>query len=319
MRGAQHIVIQSRRIRYDFTIQRNITIIAGDSATGKTTLVDMVRDYYENGADSGITLTCDKECTVLYGRNWQAQLALYSDSIVFIDEGSAFVTSEDFARAIQGTDNYYVIITRESLENLPYSVREIYGLRESGKYGGLKQRYNELYRLHGLLQSNTLARAGKAVIEDSNAGFEFFSAVFSERQIPCVSAQGKSNIFGMLTNMPDDETVLVIADGAAFGSQVGKLSMLIKQGRQIILYLPESFEWLILQADFLKDNAIRDILRQPSEAIESARYISWERFFTELLAEKTAGSIWEYHKRRLNPIYLHEQNKKAILAAGAGG
>ncbi len=41
--------------------------------------------------------------------------------------------SEEFAEAVKGSDNYYVLITREKLSNLPYSITEIYGIRTSGK------------------------------------------------------------------------------------------------------------------------------------------------------------------------------------------
>lgn len=54
--------------------------------------------------------------------------------IIFIDEGNDFVMGNDFASAIQDTDNYYVIVTREGIPSLPYSVDEIYGIRDSGKY-----------------------------------------------------------------------------------------------------------------------------------------------------------------------------------------
>ena len=50
---------------------------------------------------------------------------------------------------MQKTDNYYVIVSRESLPTLPYSVEEIYGIRTSGKYGTFKQIYHEFYRLYG--------------------------------------------------------------------------------------------------------------------------------------------------------------------------
>lgn len=53
MKGKYRITVQNKRIRYDFEIKRNITIIRGDSATGKTALVDMIREYYENGVASG--------------------------------------------------------------------------------------------------------------------------------------------------------------------------------------------------------------------------------------------------------------------------
>ncbi len=109
MKGSYRIIVQNKRICYDFEIRRNITIIKGDSATGKTTLIDMIGEYDENGPDSGIDL--------------QANI---KDSIVFIDEGNAFIFTDEFASAIKNTDNYYVIATREGIPSLPYSIEEIY-------------------------------------------------------------------------------------------------------------------------------------------------------------------------------------------------
>lgn len=146
MVGAYRVVIQNKKIKFDFEIRRNITILRGDSATGKTTLVEMIQEYEELGSDSGITLQCERNCAVLSGRQWEKQLAGLSQSIVFVDEGNAFTASKEFAAAIQKTDNYYVLVTRESLETLPYSVTEIYGIRTSKHFGDLKQTYNEFFK-----------------------------------------------------------------------------------------------------------------------------------------------------------------------------
>ena len=91
MKGRYRIVVKNSSVRYDFEIRRNITIIKGDSATGKTTLVDMIREYYENGISSGIEITCDKVCAVVEGRDWKAVLDTMQERIIFIDEGNAFV------------------------------------------------------------------------------------------------------------------------------------------------------------------------------------------------------------------------------------
>ena len=48
MRGRYQIVVKTRKIQYSFWINRNITIIQGDSARGKTVLVDLIREYQEN-------------------------------------------------------------------------------------------------------------------------------------------------------------------------------------------------------------------------------------------------------------------------------
>ena len=125
MKGAHRVIVQNKRIRYDFEVKRNITVIRGDSATGKTALVDMIQEHFENGDASAVELICDKECTVLSGRTWVGQLSMMKDSIVFIDEGNDFVMGDTFAAAIQKTDNYYVIVTRERIPSLPYSVEEI--------------------------------------------------------------------------------------------------------------------------------------------------------------------------------------------------
>jgi len=88
---------------------------------------------------------------VLEGSLWKAQLSEISDGIVFIDEGNEFIKTEEFAGTIQKTDNYYVIVIRESLPALPYSAEEIYDIRTSGKYGTLKQSYHEFYRITAYL------------------------------------------------------------------------------------------------------------------------------------------------------------------------
>lgn len=45
MIGAHTIKINDNRVKYEFTIKRNITIIRGGSATGKTTLLQMLDNY----------------------------------------------------------------------------------------------------------------------------------------------------------------------------------------------------------------------------------------------------------------------------------
>ena len=148
MKGKHRVIVSTKRLRYDFELRRNLTIIKGDSATGKTTLVEMIRDYINDPSGSPVELSCDKSCYVIDGTLWQEQLSGITDSIVFIDEGNRFIKTTEFADAISRTDNYYVIITREGLPALPYSVEEIYGIRTSGRYGSLKQSYHELYWLY---------------------------------------------------------------------------------------------------------------------------------------------------------------------------
>ncbi len=313
MRGKHRVIIYTKRLRFDFELRRNITIIRGDSATGKTTLVDMVREYTDNPSGSPVTLVCDKPCYVLSGALWKEQLFGMKEGIVFIDEGNEFVWSDDFARLIRQTDNYYVIVSREGLPSLPYSVEEIYGIRLSGRYGTLKQSYHEFYRIYGMDEKKMEVRPEKIVTEDSHSGYQFFKAVCDDYRLRCDSVNGKSNIFHYL-NTHKDSKMLVIADGAAFGSEIDRVLHLIEDRENVALYLPESFEWLLLKSGILKKGEIARILAEPSDYIESREYFSWERFFTALLVEKSQDTYLKYSKGELNPAYLRETVKSQILS-----
>ena len=312
MKGKYSITVQNNVLQYKFEIRRNITIIKGDSATGKTTLVDMIREYYENGEQSGVTLQCDKQCAVLEGRQWKVLLENIHDSIVFIDEGNAFITSNDFADAVKHSDDYFVIVTRESLPTLPYSVDEIYGIKSSGKYGTLRRTYQEFYHIYGQTQRDTSFQADLIIVEDSNAGYDFFKYITEGKIQRIISAGGKSNIFRELGGCKQSK-VLVIADGAAFGAEMDRVSKRILSQNDMRLYLPESFEWLILASDIIRDGEIRQILEEPSKYIESERFMSWERFFTSLLVEKTKDSYLKYDKSKLNVSYKNDKIAEQMM------
>lgn len=309
MRGNHTITVYTRRLHYHFTLHRNITIIKGNSATGKTTLVEMVREYEENGPDSGISLNCDKECRVVGGRAWKAVLGTIHDSIVFIDEDNAFLPSNEFAETVKNSDNYYVIVTREGLPNLPYSVTEIYGLRKSGKYASLQPTYNEMYRIYGEPFSDNRFKPDTLIVEDSDSGYEFY-----QKNTDCqvISAHGKSNVFGELLRNKEGKR-LIIADGAAFGSEMDRVMKEIHRQGNVQIFLPESFEWLILRSGLIDGNHVKEVLKDPAKYIESRKYFSWERFFTALLIDQTQNTYLQYNKRKLNTAYLQKSIATKIL------
>lgn len=132
MKGKHRIVVKNNRLHYEFEIKRNITIIQGDSATGKTTLINMLRQAENLGESSGIDVISDVPCRILEGKNWKIILENSSGNIFFIDEENSFINTEEFASMVKESDNYFVLITRENLYNLPYSVDEIYDYMSLG-------------------------------------------------------------------------------------------------------------------------------------------------------------------------------------------
>lgn len=313
MKGKYHIIVQNNKVKFEFDIKRNITIVRGDSATGKTTFVSLIDTYDRLGADSGIEVLCKKRCLTINNSNWEYILNSISECIVFIDEETTIVKSDDFARKIRETDNYYVIITRENLPNLPYSVEEVYGIHNSGRYSDMRRTYNSFYQLYTTENSVKNEPVEIVIAEDSNSGHEFFKAVTAD-DISCISAGGKTKI-KHLVNDNKGKKLLIIADGAAFGSEMDELYRYIKKHPEVSLYLPESFEWLILKSGLIDGNRIVDILQHTEDYLESSDFFSWERFFTKLLISETEGTYLQYSKQRLNEVYLNAKEKEQILSS----
>ena len=317
MKGSYHIIVQNRALKYEFDIRRNLTIIQGDSATGKTTLVDMIRESHLDER-SGVSVSCVRPCRVIDGDLWREQLTYIRDSIIFIDEGASFVSTQEFASEAKKSSNYFVIVTRENLDMLPISVEEVYGIKSSGKYSSLKPVYHEMYRIYNLDKELVApVKPDRIVVEDSNSGYEFFNNVAQENGFECISAKGKAKIFNCLAVNPTDEEILVVADGAAFASQMNRIVTFIGT-RKIHLYLPESFEWLLLMSGIINDGNLKAILDNPSDSIESSSYFSWEQFFTALIVQKTKDTYLQYNKKKLNSSYLQSGIKEKILAQMKG-
>lgn len=314
MKGSHRIIVESRKVKYDFVIKRNITVLTGDSGSGKTVLIDLIRDYRRYGADSGVQVSCDCACRTIDDEDWERQLQEISGSIIFIDEGNRFLPSRRFAELVQHSDNYFVLATREKLPMLPYSITEIYGFRKSGKFHEARQTYNELYHLYGELSEQDTISPQFVITEDSHSGYEFFQELAGQKQISCITAHGKSNIMKALTDNADiSGTRLVIADGAAFGSEMRDISEYLNTVDNAVLYAPESFEWLLLSTNAIPGVNVESVLQQPESYIDSREYISWERFFTDLLVKQTQDNpVWKYSKGHLAKAYLSSRIVNAV-------
>lgn len=313
MKGSHRVIIEAKRVKYDFTLTRNITILTGDSASGKTVLIDYIRDYRRYGSESGVMVSCDRECRTLDNEDWEMQLKRITNSIIFIDEGNRFVTSKEFAKLALESDNYFVLATREKMPMLPYSVQEIYGFRESGKYHEAKQKYNEMYHLYGEISAQSSIEPELVITEDSNSGYDFFAKLSEQKNVNCISANGKSNIIKCLQDSKKTQgTRLIIVDGAAFGSEMKEVYEYLNTVGNVVLYAPESFEWLLLSSNTIPNANVTEILQEPENYIDSKKYASWERFFTALLIDMTKGDpVWSYSKKKISSVYV---SSKVITA-----
>ncbi len=317
MKGRYQFRVKSKKVLFDFTIRRNITVIKGDSATGKTTLLHMLYEYLRVGRESGYSVAADVKYFVYLrrevGRDWQDALLPLEHTVIFIEENNNFVFSEEFAEFVRNSDNYFVLVNRSPFKMLPYSVHEIYEIVTHGQRADMKESYHvlrELYSNYPVIGNNQMRTV---ITEDSNAGHQFFSHILKGRKVH--SASGNGNVICWLRDIKEKE-VLVIADGAAFGAMMEECMELIQaqSPRRIAIWLPESFEYLILQSGLVQAKNLPDILENTSDYVESSQFESWERYYTELLTTLTEGTLYQYMKRSLNPCYLQERNVKKIAA-----
>ena len=136
--------------------------------------------------------------------------------------------------------------------------------------------------------------------EDSKSGLQFYKSYFQDSDIECVSSESNSAVFKWL-NEHKDKKVLVIADGAAFGSEIDRV-LKLQTTSNFKLCLPESFEWLILKSVLIRTNDINNMLENTADYVESADFFSWENFFEDYLIQNTVNTPFQYAKREINDI-----------------
>lgn len=314
MKGKHHIVIESENLKYEFDIKRNFTVILGESATGKTTLIDLLNESRRRKRSGAVRVQSDVPCAgYLAGEdNWKYELQGLSGNIIFFDEDYRFIFTKEFAEYAAGADNYFVFITRKPLKNLPYSINEIYGIRTTGKYHFPEQIYHEFYPIYSneILSRNSETKL-MFLVEDKESGYEFYKKLVKESEIR--SAEGNAGVFSKMIESSFDRRLLVIADGAAFGAYIDAVVGYAKMKGNIGLYFPESFEWIVLSSGIIGDSDIDKILQAPEEYIDSTQYISWERYFTNLLIERTQGDRYRrYSKTNIPEYYLTDGNVESI-------
>lgn len=143
-----------------------------------------------------------------------------------------------------------MLVAREALPQLPYSVDEIYGLknttRASSKYPAYSRVHTSVYRIFGPLAFDGV-RPEVVIVEDSNSGYEFYRALCEKSGVRCVSAGGKSNIYSMVRESREND-ILVIADGAAFGPEMAFFNIAYSLCyERMKMSPPWSFDFVTLQ------------------------------------------------------------------------
>lgn len=316
MRGSYHFRVKSKKVVFDFWIRRNITVIKGDSATGKTTLLHMLYEYLRVGRESGYAVATEVAYYVYLrrevGQSWEDVLYPLKNTIIFIEDNNKFVFSKEFAEFVKTSGNYFVLVSRSPLKMLPYSIHEVYEIITEKKHADVKEAYHffqEIYSNYPVMKNNKIK---VVVTEDSNAGFQFFSKLFRNSNV--LSAGGNGNVLSIIQQM-DEGDILAVVDGAAFGAMVENCLEYFgtQNGKRISIWMPESFEYLILISGVVAFGELEEILSATSDYVDAMDYESWERYFTKLLMSVTETEVYKYSKSSLNEYYLQDRNMRKII------
>lgn len=107
MTGSYYFGIRYRNLVCEFTLNRGITILKGDSGIGKTTIIDCIARYKSEGKSSGVHIQTNAPAfDVLDTKYWDMELRSKHNTIIFVDESFKFIREEYFSRLAKVMDIY---------------------------------------------------------------------------------------------------------------------------------------------------------------------------------------------------------------------
>ena len=280
MVGKYKLCISTNKISYSIDIDRAITIISGDSGTGKTTLYEIIR--FMNKGGKGVKCNIREMVVALESDDdWEELINKSSNKIFIADENVSYIYRDEFADLAQSSDNYFVFITRRKMSNYTYSYKSIYKLVSNGLNNKL---HTELeYRFKNNVKSSNIKGMTPDIVlcEDSNSGYEMVKSVVRNYEVQ--SAFGKDKIEGIIEGNKNVK-YYIIADGAGFGNCIESIVALFNEGVRMTLLLDESFEKMILDYPVFY-NMCKKKLDETFMFCDTKLFKSYERYYTYLLNE----------------------------------
>lgn len=308
MRGIQKIYVNLNNMEYNIVLYRNITIIRGDSGTGKTTFYNLLRRYRQEGAKTRVKLKSTAPVIPVTDDIEQAVTVIKANtnSILIFDEDTALFNKREFVDAVTNSSNYFVFITRKTLFSIPYSINEIYEMTTCSVGNVSVHTLNRIYR-------DLYNRGCDSVItEDSSSGRELLSRLFNIED----TMGGNGSIRAEALRVAKYSKPLAIVDGAAFGPFIDDLYRDFISAGKGSLWAPESFEYLLLLSKIVWRQDVGVILENPSDQISSELFLTWERFFTWLVTDIMESHPGRYYsKHKLPDWYFDIQNIRKLIDA----
>lgn len=287
MNGIHNIRVRTNKVEYNLDIKRNVTVIKGNSGTGKSTLVEMINLEKTIGKASGVFIKCDVPITIIDRRSdWKSTLSNNKPEILLVDEGQDIVNDKKFVDLFYKSGKYIIIISRQKLTYFEYSIDSIVELKEEKKYDTdvIINKFNKRFKNK---VNNYIPEV--IITEDTGSGKILVNKATG---ITTVGAGGKTKILNNIKSEVEKGiiNIYVIVDGAAFGNEIEEIIGLIKyeDTKDIRLYAPESIEYMILNTEIFRNKAgswLKERLEHTYDFIDYTRYKTWETYFTDILKD----------------------------------
>ena len=179
---------KTRRHSAKLTLNGKYTILTGLSGTGKTLLasrlrqiaVALMRNTDYNGPSPIYVFENTMSGTSLRG-------AMNSTgALIVIDEESDFVCDDSFRKQIVESPNYFLFITRDGLEGIPYGVNDVFILE------------GELDNLRMVPAYHTVRSRSSMPVDDivvcEGSGIDYAAIAKKLKSATVISAIGKNNV-----------------------------------------------------------------------------------------------------------------------------
>lgn len=315
MVGEHTIVVEKRLIRYELTIRHKLNIIRGDSGSGKSFLDGMVYDYNIGVGSAKVRSDLRVRSVrtledLKFGISNGDNLFIFDENVFrIITEGDA---GESVAEIVKGEPVYCIFITRESGRTcLPVDVRACYQLEETHVAGRTIRKNVELYQW----KNDSSIRPTKMFTEDTKIGYKFFKNTLENTSVIKLGGTGELTKLGkhLKKFVHYGDTVYIVADGCAFGFllhyYILEKERESQRGYELRLFLPPSFEYLVLDSDILP-KVDKDVLHNTYKYCKVEKYMSLEKFYSDYLSHVTKNKLSKNSSNLLRYILVPRNTDK---------
>ena len=255
------LYVKSSYVNYEIEFNRKVTIIRGDSGTGKSKIIESIKRLRKMASTSIYTTNGYKVVILKDYEDWEGEISNSKNTVFLIDGDCEFIKTKEFARSVHNSVNYFIIISREPISGLSYSYKEIYELRNSGKYNKTVSKY-DLSKYDHLSEECQIV-----LVEDSGSGYEFFSYHLPINVLSMESKSKMTKAIKEILNLNNVKKVGIIVDGAAFGSEMGNIRALEDDYKDIEFswFMPESTEGFIINNKILNFRSFSDKISEKDD------------------------------------------------------